>query len=360
MSPEAALTLFSSRIFNESNAIYVRGKKYYTLGTIGSGRGSEIFKVTDYDGNFYALKRVHIGMEDSGYLRQSYENEIELLRVLASEDRIIHLIDSEITGSEVLMVLELGDTDLSQIIRADNRAAINLHYIRHTWKQILRAVKAIHEQKIIHGDLKPSNFVLVQGTIKLIDFGIAKMLHDDSTSTNFKPEQLARSSFRYRAPEKLCRVEGAAVPVKVGRAADVWSLGCILYELVYGKSPFPESVNQFREAATNPAYDIAFQRLSNSHDFDCLVDVMERCLERDPHMRPSIEQLLVHQFVQQPDSCFTESKIRMVDNFTELGKQLREDYMERDFDCPLGRKYVNSMAKALVFGRQLKVPDQKS
>jgi len=79
--------------------------------------------------------------------------------------------------------LECGEADLAQIMRRDKFDAI---YLRFCWKQMLEAVQTIHEEKedarIIHGDLKPANFVMVGGRLKLIDFGIAKTIQNDTTN----------------------------------------------------------------------------------------------------------------------------------------------------------------------------------
>jgi serine/threonine-protein kinase TTK/MPS1 len=127
----------------------------------------------------------------------------------------------------------------------------------------------VHEQRIVHSDLKPANFLLVEGQLKLIDFGIAKAISGDTTS-------IARES-----QVRLCVVEGRRVlglccarplpctqlpcrgvpcaqvgtlnymspeailggstnilggpAMKVGRPSDVWSLGCILFQMVAGR-----------------------------------------------------------------------------------------------------------------------------
>ena len=59
---------------------------------------------------------------------------------------------------------------------------LQTNYLRTLWEQMLDAVHTIHEEKIIHSDLKPANFVIVQGQLKLIDFGIAKAIQSDTTN----------------------------------------------------------------------------------------------------------------------------------------------------------------------------------
>jgi serine/threonine-protein kinase TTK/MPS1 len=129
----------------------------------------------------------------------------------------------------VYMVLEYGDIDLAKLLfsheearrranggtgsgdqGAGNGAAdagssmdvdlcqeIDGNFIRLYWQQMLRAVKCIHDARIVHADLKPANFMLVQGQLKLIDFGIAKAIQGDTTSIN-RESQVRQVSHPFR------------------------------------------------------------------------------------------------------------------------------------------------------------------
>lgn len=95
---------------------------------------------------------------------------------------------------------------------------------------MLEAVHVIHEDKIVHTDLKPANFVLVRGELKLIDFGIAKAIANDTTNIQ-RDQQLG--TVNYMSPEAIAetkRTDGKRI-MKLGRPSDVWSLGCILYQV---------------------------------------------------------------------------------------------------------------------------------
>ncbi|CAN0555815.1 unnamed protein product, partial [Ectocarpus sp. 12 AP-2014] len=59
---------------------------------------------------------------------------------------------------------------------------LDANFVRVIWQQMLKAVQAMHEQRVVHGDLKPANFVFVKGSLKLIDFGIAKAISNDTTN----------------------------------------------------------------------------------------------------------------------------------------------------------------------------------
>jgi serine/threonine-protein kinase TTK/MPS1 len=67
---------------------------------------------------------------------------------------------------------------------------------------MLKAVHSIHEQRIIHGDLKPANFLFVRGSLKLIDFGIAKAIQNDNTTNIYRENQIG--TLNYMSPEAIC------------------------------------------------------------------------------------------------------------------------------------------------------------
>ena len=137
---------------------------------------------------------------------------------------------------------------------------------------MLSAVQAIHDQKIVHTDLKPANFVLIEGSLKLIDFGIAKAIGNDTTNIH-RDTQIG--TVNYMSPEAImttsARDSGRQV-ITQGRASDVWSLGCILYQMVYGAPPFAKfTVIQKIQLIPNPDAPYSIPGISNSDaDKDCL------------------------------------------------------------------------------------------
>ncbi|EDO30752.1 predicted protein [Nematostella vectensis] len=249
-----------------------------------------------------AVKQVSLEDADDVII-ESYINEITLLNQLQGCDHIIKLYNWELNKEEktILLVLEAGTMDLSTFLRK-NRGCLSSTHLAVYWEQMLRAVNVIHERGIVHSDLKPANFLFVDVQLKLIDFGIANAIQGDQTSIQ-RDTQIGTLNFM--APEAFLDVSnahhshqrsGAKPCMKIGRASDVWSLGCILYNMVYGRTPFQHITNQAMklQCIIDPNYAIEFPDIQNTH----LLDVMKGCLARNPRERYTIQQLLNHPFLQ--------------------------------------------------------------
>ncbi|KAI9107066.1 hypothetical protein K1719_022594 [Acacia pycnantha] len=302
----------------------VNGKLYQRLGKIGSGGSSEVHKVISSDCTIYALKKIKLKGRDYA-TAYGFCQEMEYLNRLKGKNNIIQLIDYEVTDKTLLdevlrgslsskdsrvkddgyiyMVLEYGEIDLAHMLSQKWKEldgynqTIDENWLRFYWQQILQAVNTIHEERIVHSDLKPANFLLVKGSLKLIDFGIAKAIMSDTTNIQ-RDSQVGTLS--YMSPEAfLCNESDAnGNIIKCGRPSDIWSLGCILYQMVYGRTPFSEYKTFWAKfkVITDPNHEITYEPVSNPW----LLDLMKRCLAWDRNERWRIPQLLQHPFLVPP------------------------------------------------------------
>uniref|UniRef100_A0A667XUF3 Dual specificity protein kinase TTK n=1 Tax=Myripristis murdjan TaxID=586833 RepID=A0A667XUF3_9TELE len=241
----------------------------------------------------FAVKFVNLEEADAQTV-ESYKNEIEHLNHLQQySDQIIKLYDYEITNSYIYMLMECGNLDLNTWLR--NRKTVNPLERKFYWKNMLEAVQTIHKHGIVHSDLKPANFVIVNASLKLIDFGIANRIQPDVTSI-MKDSQVG--TLNYMPPEAIkdTSSKSGKASSKISPKGDVWSLGCILYCMTYGKTPFQSITNQITKlhAIIDPSHEIEFPDISEKD----LLDVLKRCLVRNPRERISIAELLEHPYLQ--------------------------------------------------------------
>ncbi|CAD7704611.1 unnamed protein product [Ostreobium quekettii] len=276
--------------------VYIKGKKYYKLEVVGTGGFSTVFKVLDpRDNVIYALKRCLVDKCDKETLCGVLE-EVKLLKYLRREPQIVQLVDHQCykQAGVVYMLQELGEIDLATLLH--NREALrqakgdtepDWNFIRLLFEQMVEAVIAIHGARIVHSDLKPANFLMVKGALKLIDFGIAKKMEEQGTSIH-REQQVG--TLNYMAPETL-------VPKsKVGRPSDIWSLGCILYQMLYSRTPFQDIGNKHAKinAIVDPSHRIEYPRCGNEE----VVQLMQQCLRYVAAERIPLAEVLTHAFVR--------------------------------------------------------------
>ncbi|KAK1171164.1 dual specificity protein kinase Ttk isoform X1 [Acipenser oxyrinchus oxyrinchus] len=333
---------------HSNDCIVIKGKTYYVLKQIGRGGSSKVFQVLDHKKQLFAVKYVDLEDADNQTI-ESYKNEIEHLnRLQQHSDQIIKLYDYEMTNSYIYMLMECGNLDLNSWLRS--KKAVNPLERKFYWKNMLEAVQTIHRHGIIHSDLKPANFVIVNASLKLIDFGIANQIQPDVTSI-VKDSQVG--TLNYMPPEAIKDDSsfGGKHRSKISPKSDVWSLGCILYCMTYGKTPFQHITNQITklQAIIDPSYEIEFPDIPEKD----LRDVLRRCLVRNPKERVSIDELLGHSYLQMQLQSDPESEQQITSQelmriFNELASISSPNSISRA---------ANNLAKMCNSGRKLDVSE---
>nr|CAB3267352.1 dual specificity protein kinase TTK-like [Phallusia mammillata] len=277
---------------NNVQVLRIHHKSYIVLKVIGEGGSSKVFEVFDVAAKqIKAVKHVSLKNCDAA-VKKGFLDEVKFLEQLRNNPNIVHLYTYELTGDDLYLVMECGSTDLSKSLKRNN-GRLEPYEVWYFWKKMLAALNTVHQHGIIHLDLKPANFLIVKGTLKLIDFGIANSIQSDVTSV-FKDTMVG--TLNYMAPEAIVDMssggDGNDLKFKISPRADVWSLGCILYLMMYGRTPFQHINHQIRKlsAITNPNTRIEFPQYGDKR----LIQIVQSCLMRDAKRRPTVEQLIKH------------------------------------------------------------------
>lgn len=297
----------ASQSRKKRNYISVNGKVFTRMDCIGRGGSSKVYRVMAENYKVFALKRVTLEDQDENAIR-GYKGEIDLLRKLENVDRVVRLFDWEINEEKCTLsvLMEMGESDLNRVLTVrlnSEDATFDITFTRYFWKEMLECVRAVHAHDIVHSDLKPANFLLAQGRLKLIDFGISNTIQDHTVNVH-RDQHIGTPN--YMSPEALidsnssAGLASAVAPVpklmKLGKPSDVWSLGCILYQMVYGKPPFAHISNPMQRcmAIPNARHIIAFPPVGvGSVPLPSgLVSTLRRCLNRDLTFRPTVAELL--------------------------------------------------------------------
>lgn len=205
---------------------------YKILREVGRGGMGVVYEAVRDDGEFSqkaAIKIIKRGMDSDDILRR-FRNERQILAEL-QHPNIARLLDGGVTGSgSPYYVMEFIEGMPIDIYCRQND--LGIREILELFRQVCSAVSYAHNQLIVHRDLKPSNIIVTsERTIKLLDFGIAKVLSTDASDALGTATQLGMMTPAYASPEQI-RGE------KVTTASDVYSLGVIFYELLTGDRPY--------------------------------------------------------------------------------------------------------------------------
>jgi eukaryotic-like serine/threonine-protein kinase len=263
---------------------------YRVVEMIGSGGMGDVYKAVRDDEHYHAEVAIKIMRADvrNPLAEQRFRTERQILAALDHRN-IARLLDGGTTTSGlpyVVMELVAGEP----IDRYCDSQKLSVRARVQLFLQVCSAVAYAHQRLVVHRDLKPNNvLVSADGSVKLLDFGIAKLLESDGPTLERSEQtvtQLRAMTLDYASPEQ---VSGGAVTT----VSDVYSLGVVLYRLLTGQSPYGARLNEAQRVAeilsdtvpTRPSLVKAGER-GPRKDIDADLDnILLMALRKEPQKR---------------------------------------------------------------------------
>lgn len=272
----------------------VIGGRYKITGYIGAGGMQHVYSASDTSiGRVVALKTPQNNSATKRFKRSA------VLAAKVNHPHVAKTLDYiDDGGSRYLIEEFIEGEDLSKSLLARS-AFLDPHLAARILHHLARGIAAAHHVNVIHRDLKPSNIMVRGGyaldEIKVTDFGIARLAGETlEEAAEGGPHSLTLSAtavgaLPYMAPEAI------ETPKEVTSAADIWSLGAMMFHIITGLLPFGsglKAVNRIiiGEVEPHPAFMLAnaqFAPLASE-----LLEIVATCLKRDPTARPTADQLV--------------------------------------------------------------------
>ena len=253
-----------------------KNKKKYNLNQQiyeSRDKSIRIFKTHKYD----SIESIAVKVYEKKKFKNAYSYEYDLIHSIKNEG-IINILSSSEDQNNYYMEMEYyANGDLSRFLWQNKNNLYSERIIKAIGCQLLSGLQALHNNGIIHCNLKPSNIVIDEyGNIKICDF--KKCLKISKMTKELIEKNKCSITPCYTAPE-LFRKDG-----KYSFKSDLWALGCILYELAAGQVPFFD--NSLKALITKIIQkEVNFDRREQTNYSEDFINVLKRLLIKDPNDR---------------------------------------------------------------------------
>uniref|UniRef100_A0A2K6C5K7 Mitogen-activated protein kinase kinase kinase 19 n=1 Tax=Macaca nemestrina TaxID=9545 RepID=A0A2K6C5K7_MACNE len=258
-----------------------------------SGQSIEVYCGLTSQGQLIAVKQVALDTSDKLATEKEYQKlqeEVDLLKALKHVN-IVAYLGTCLQENTVSIFMEfVPGGSISSIINRFGPLP-EMVFCKYT-KQILQGVAYLHENCVVHRDIKGNNVMLMPtGIIKLIDFGCAKRLAWAGLNGTHSDMLKSMHGTPYWMAPEVINESG------YGRKSDIWSIGCTVFEMATGKPPLA-SMDRMAAMFYIGAHRGLMPPLPD-HFSENAADFVRMCLTRDQHERPSALQLLKHSFLER-------------------------------------------------------------
>uniref|UniRef100_A0A2K5MLI6 Mitogen-activated protein kinase kinase kinase 19 n=1 Tax=Cercocebus atys TaxID=9531 RepID=A0A2K5MLI6_CERAT len=280
-------------IFSE-NSLKSEEPILWTKGEIlGKGAYGTVYCGLTSQGQLIAVKQVALDTSDKLATEKEYQKlqgEVDLLKALKHVN-IVAYLGTCLQENTVSIFMEfVPGGSISSIINRFGPLP-EMVFCKYT-KQILQGVAYLHENCVVHRDIKGNNVMLMPtGIIKLIDFGCAKRLAWAGLNGTHSDMLKSMHGTPYWMAPEVINESG------YGRKSDIWSIGCTVFEMATGKPPLA-SMDRMAAMFYIGAHRGLMPPLPD-HFSENAADFVRMCLTRDQHERPSALQLLKHSFLER-------------------------------------------------------------
>jgi serine/threonine protein kinase len=247
--------------------------RYQLLGRLGAGGMGEVFLGQSPGGRLVAVKLIR------GELAADREFRVRFAREVAAARHVSGMFTAPVVDADLdaprpwLVTAYVPGPSLAEAV--DTQGPLPLSSVLTLAAGLAEGLEAIHAEGMVHRDLKPSNVLLASDGPRIIDFGISRA----ADATALTRANIFVGSPGYMSPEQ-------ALGEEVGPASDIFSLGAVLTFAAVGAGPFGEGT------VTTLLYRVAHDRPATDGLPGQLRPLVERCLAKDPRMRPTPGEIL--------------------------------------------------------------------
>ena len=308
---------------------------------LGKGAYGEVYLSKKANSNkFFATKRIN-KLDADTKLKKYFNYEINILKALRHEN-IIRLEEVKMTSNNYYVVMEfLNGGDLKSCLNkymSMHNAPFPEEIVQYLMKQIVSAIAYIHDFNVIHRDLKLENIMvnfdseidkqnlnMMKAKIKIIDFGCSIVIPSQggfcftAAGTPGYMDPLLLEEYYYKAKRENL--------IGYGKEVDIWSLGCLCFELFRGKVPFTSGTF---EDLINKHNEGKYNLLSNSSAE--IKDFLSKMLKRDGKARATARELLYHPFLTNNIGNFGKINIAQQINNQNLHNKNRAEELYEELE----------------------------